>query len=407
MISDYIVLSFKSLRKRRLRTWLTMLGIFIGIAAVVALIGLGEGLRDAINSQFSFLGTQFIAVTASGGFGPPGTGVVEPLTDRDLDAIENINGVEGVASRLIKSTKMVFNNKAVFTYVASMPDGDSRKLVEEAVNMKAEKGRLLKDGDKNVVVLGSAFYEDEDRFGKKVIPGSKILINDKEFEVVGIMEKKGNFQLDGAVLMNDDDMRELYDIDKNKHDIIAVKFNENADVNKIKEDIEKELRRTRDVKKGEENFAVQTPTSILEGVNSVITGIQIFVYIIAGISILVGGIGIMNTMYTAVVERKKEIGIMKSIGAKNSTIFSLFFIESGLLGIIGGVVGVTIGVILSKGIAYIGQITLGSDLISASISYTLVFGALLFSFVIGSFFGTLPAIRAAKLNPVDAIRSVK
>ncbi len=171
--------------------------------------------------------------------------------------------------------------------------------------------------------------------------------------------------------------------------------------------MKKKVRKIRGVKEGEEDFSVQTPASIIENVNSVILGVQIFIYIIAGISLLVGGIGIMNTMYTAVVERTKEIGIMKSIGARNSTVFSLFFIESGFLGTIGGAVGALIGYLLATGLAFVGKMVLGSELISAHISPQLIIGSLLFSFVLGSFFGTLPAIGASRLNPVDALRYAK
>ena len=406
MLKDYINFALGNLGHRRLRSWLTMIGIFIGIAAVVSLIGLGEGLRQAINSQFGFLGTDLLSVTASGGFGPPGTGVIDPLTKNDLDKIKEVNGVIGVAGRLLESTKMTFNKKAVFSFAVSMPNGEGRKLIEDFINIKAQKGRLLKDWDKNVVFLGSSFFEKE-TFGKPVIPGSKVMIQDKEFEVIGIMDKKGSFQVDAAVLMNEKDIRDLFGLDENVYDVIGVRFNQNADVNKIKTDIEKILGKTRDVKEGEEDFAVQTPASILENVNSILLGVQIFIYIIAGISLLVGGIGIMNTMYTAVVERTKEIGIMKSIGAKNSTIFLLFFIESGFLGAVGGIIGVIIGFTGATGFAFIGRLILQTELIAVSISLPLVIGALLFSFMLGSFFGTLPAVRASRLNPVDALRYAK
>jgi len=404
---DYFKFAIDNLKNRKLRSWLTMIGIFIGIAAVVALIGLGEGLRAAINAQFGFLGTDIIAVTATGGFGPPGTGVVDPLTDKELNEIERVKGVENVAGRIMESGKLVYNRKARFGYVVSMPDGDGRDLIEHFQNMEAQKGRLLQDGDKGVVVLGANFFENEEMFGKAVTPGAKIEIRDKEFKVIGILEKKGNFQIDGGVFLNEDDLRELVGREDDEYDIIAVQFDESADVEKIKADIEKRLRKVRDVKEGEEDFSVQTPASILESVNSTLLGVQIFVYIIASISLLVGGIGIMNTMYTAVVERTKEVGIMKSIGAKNSAVFSLFFIESGFLGTVGGLIGITLGFLIATGLAFVGRIALGTELIAAHFSPQLIIGALLFSFILGSFFGTFPAIRAAKLNPVDALRFVK
>ena len=406
MIKDFIVFSIKSLTKRRLRSWLTLIGIFIGIAVIVALIGLGEGLTYAVNSQFGFLGTNILGITASGGFGPPGTGVVEPLTDKELDKIKQIDGIEGVAGRLIESAKISFNKKVRFTYAVSAPDGESRKVMEEAVNMKAQKGRLLKDGDKNVVVVGANFL-DTSLFGKQILPGSKVKIQDKEFSVIGVMDKKGNFQIDQAVIFNEQDIRELFNREQGEYDVIAAKFKKDSDVERIKLDIEKELGKIRNVKEGEENFNVQTPASILETVNSVLLGVKIFVYLIAGISILVGGIGIMNTMYTSVVERTKDIGIMKSIGAKNSTIFLLFFMESGLLGLVGGVIGVIIGFLAAQGLSFIGRIALNSDLIAAHITYQLIVGAILFSFVLGSFSGTLPAAQASKLNPVDSLRHTK
>ncbi|MBW2980384.1 ABC transporter permease [Candidatus Woesearchaeota archaeon] len=384
-----------------------MIGIFIGIAAVVALIGLGEGLREAINAQFGFLGTDIISVTATGGFGPPGTGVVDPLTDKELEGIERIQGIEGTAGRIVESGKLAFNRQVGFGFAASMPDGEGRDVMEHLMNLKAQKGRLLEDGDSGVVFLGAEFAEEDNDFGKPILPGTKIEVLDKEFKVIGILEKKGNFQLDSAVFMNEDDLRALVDRPEGEYDIIAVIFDENADVDKIKADIEKKVRKIRGVKEGEEDFSVQTPASVLEQVNSVILGVQIFIYIIAGISLLVGGIGIMNTMYTAVVERTKEIGIMKSIGAKNSTVFSLFFIESGFLGSVGGAVGALIGYLLATGLAFVGRTVLESRLIAAHITPPLIIGALLFSFVVGSFFGTLPAIRASKLNPVDALRYAK
>ena len=404
---DYVKYAINNLIHRKLRSWLTMLGIFIGIAAVVSLIGLGEGLRVAINSQFGFLGTDILSITATGGFGPPGSGVVDPLTDRELDEAKRVRGVEGAAGRILESGKLVYNRQARFGYAASVPDGEDRKIIEHVQNMVADRGRLLQDGDQGVVVLGYNFFENKEIFGKIIDVGTKVEIQDREFKVIGILEKKGSFQVDRSIFMNEDDLRDLVGREEGEYDMIAVQFDENADVNKIQADIEKKIRKVRDVKEGEEDFSVQSPASVLESVNSTLLAIQIFVYIIAGISLLVGGIGIMNTMYTAVVERTKEIGIMKSIGAKNFIIFILFFIESGLLGTVGGIIGAIIGFITAYGLAFVGRAVLGSGLIGAHISPQLIIGALLFSFIIGSFFGTLPAVRASKLNPVEALRYAK
>src|SRR3989338_5502751 len=176
MIKDFFLFSFGNLKSRKLRSWLTMIGIFIGIAAVVSLIGLGEGLRAAINAQFGFLGTDILSVTASGGFGPPGTGVVKPLTEKELDGVKEIPGVKEAAGRILESGKLVYNDKAVFGYAASIPDGEGRSMMEHVMNMKAERGRLLKDGDNGNVFLGHAFVEDDNPFGKPILPGSKVKV---------------------------------------------------------------------------------------------------------------------------------------------------------------------------------------------------------------------------------------
>ena len=408
MLADYFRLALRSLAKRKLRTYLTMIGIFIGIAAVVSLIGLGQGLRAAIISQFGFLGTDILSVQAAGASlgGPPGSGAVTPLTKDLVDKIENVNGVDTVFARYVESGTMEFNDKQRISYAVSIPEGDKRKVLERMANLEAEQGRLLRDDDNKAVLLGNDFTKD-DMFGKGVRAGDKVLINDKEFRVVGILKKKGSFMFDRAVLINEHTMINELGTDEDEVAIIAVKVKDEKKIGEVQEKIERLLRKERGVKEGEEDFVVQSPQKILESLDSTLFAIQIFITIIAAISLLVGGIGIMNTMYTAVLERRKEIGIMKAIGARNSTIFTLFFIESGFLGMVGGAIGIILGLIFAYGLAAIGRLTLGSELIQASVSPGLIIGALMFSFVIGTIFGVLPAVQASKLNPVDSLRETK
>ena len=407
MFKDYFIFSIKNLRNRKLRSWLTMIGIIIGITAVVSLIGIGQGLKVAISSQFGDIGTDKLAVMASGGLGPPGTGVVTPLTKDNVKKIEQVNGVENAVGRLVRTGKMEYNDHVAFGYAASMAEGDDRKLIEEALNLEAEEGRLLKDGDSKKTVLGSNLGEENAGFEKQIVVGSKVLIQDEGFEVIGFLEKKGSFLVDNIVLVEEDDLREILDIPDDEHDVIAVQVHQNADIKAVQENIEKLMRKERAVDKGEEDFTVQTPQAVLTQVNSTLFAVQLFVYIIAAISILVGGIGIMNTMFTSVLERTKEIGIMKSIGAKNSSIFSLFFIESGLIGSVGGILGAIIGIGIATGLAFVGRLALGSELIRADISVWLVLGSIFGSFLLGSIFGVIPAINASKLSPVDALRHAK
>ena len=407
MFADYLRIAIRSLVKRKMRTYLTMIGIFIGIAAVVSLIGLGQGLRIAITSQFGILGTDILSVQASGtSFGPPGSGAVTPITKDLIDKVEKINGVDVVFARYIESGTMEFNDEQAIGLAVSVPEGDKRKIIEKMLNLKTEQGRLLRDDDTKGVVLGNDFKKD-DTFGRGISSGDKILLNDIEFRVVGILEKKGSFMFDQSVLVNEQSMIDFLETDEDEVDIIAVKVKNEREIDAVKERIEKLLRKERDVDIGEEDFEVQSPQAMLESLDSALFAVQLFITIIALISLLVGGIGIMNTMYTAVLERTKEIGIMKSIGARNRTIFTLFFIESGLLGMVGGIIGIILGMIFAYGLAAIGRLVLGADLIQASIGFNLIIGALAFSFVLGTIFGVLPAIRASKLNPVDSLRATK
>ena len=404
MIGDYFKLALGNLKHRGIRSWLTLLGIFIGVMAVVSLISLGNGLQMAVAAQFGVSNTEVITVQAGGlsSAGPPGTGVTNKLTRDDADAIERLSSVENAIPRIMASGKMEFNDVLAFGMAMSIPDGEERKLGYEIMDIEAEAGRLLKDGDTNKVVLGYNFYKDDAIFGKEIVPGKSVLIQDERFEVIGITKKKGSFIFDNIVLMNDGDIVDLFDYGDDV-DLIAVRVKSKDVMERAKEDIEKLVRRRRDVDVGKEDFSVSTPDALLDSVNSVLGGVEAFIIIIASISIVVGAVGIVNTMTTSVLERRKEIGIMKAIGARNSQIFLQFLIESGLLGFVGGLVGVLAGL----GVAYvaIGGINsfLGSE-IGMELDYVLIFGALVGSFVIGALAGIVPALNAAKQNPVEALR---
>jgi putative ABC transport system permease protein len=413
MLSDYLGIAIRSLAKRRLRTYLTMIGIFIGIAAVVSLIGLGQGLKDAITGQFGFLSTDVLSVSAAtvSMSGPPGAGAPNPLLMDYIDKIDKVSNVDLVFGRYFASTTIEFNDVQRIEFALSIPEGNKRKPFEMMTNLNMQEGRLLTDSDRNGIILGYNYIADKSYnggFGRAVHAGDKVLINNKPFTVVGIIEKKGSFIFDDAIWMNEQSMVDSGIVSNDEEvNIIAVKVQDVDKIDETQKDIERLLRKERDVEEGEEDFTVQSPQKALESLDSTLFAVQLFITIIAGISLLVGGIGIMNTMYTAVLERRKEIGIMKSIGARNSTIFLLFSIESGFLGLVGGIIGIVLGLILAYGMAFVGSLALGSDLIRANVSWWLILGALAFSFILGTACGVFPAVRASRLNPVDSLRSAK
>ncbi|HPD82106.1 MAG TPA: ABC transporter permease [Candidatus Pacearchaeota archaeon] len=400
---NYFKFAYRNLKKKGIRSYLTLLGICIGILAIVSLITLGNGLKAAVSSQFGVSSTELISVQASGGnFGPPGTDTVNPLTFSDVEEIKKLSSVREAVGRMIVSGKLEFNNKVVFGYAMNIPEGDDRDFVYNQIEAKAISGRLLEDGDSGKVFLGYNFYADKVGIGKPILPGNTVKIQDKSFEVVGILEKKGSFIMDNLVFMNEKELQSLFN-NGDELNLIAVLPTDKENMDKTKEDVERLLRGIRGVKVGSEDFTVSTPEASLAQINSILNAIQIFVILVASISIFIGAIGIINTMTTSVLERKKEIGIMKAIGATNNQIFMQFFVESGILGLIGGGIGIFLGII----IGYFGVVGInnfiGGDMLP-KINFFLIFFSLLGSFLIGALAGILPAMKAAKQNPVDALR---
>lgn len=404
MAQKYLVLALKNVRRRGLRSWLTMLGIFIGIAAVVSLVALGGGLREAILGQFSSMGTDKLIITnAETGFGPPGSTAISKLTDHDVDIINQVSGLQRVIPRLLRPVSIEFNKATGYGYAVSMPKEDKdSKFMYESFKMEAETGKLLYSGDKNKIVLGSD-YAKQKGFDKDIVVGSTLKLQGQEFEVIGILKPLSSFQMNLAILMNQEDMENMLNI-KNEYDMIVVQIASGENLEAVAENIKEKLRKDRNQKEGNEDFNVQTPISALNSVNTILTIVNLIVAAIAGISLLVGGLGIANTMYTSVLERTREIGVMKAIGARNSDILLIFLFEAGLLGLVGGIIGAAMGVALSFGVAAIANTAMGSELFRVTFSLPLVLGAFTFSFLIGIISGVFPALQASKLNPVDALR---
>jgi putative ABC transport system permease protein len=336
--------------------------------------------------------------------GPPGSTVVEKLTEDDLKLIENVAGVELVIPRLLRMVKLEYNEGVKFTFATTvLEDREKADLGYEAMGLKTEEGRLIYSGDSGKVVLGKDLVK-KSAFDKKIRVGKTIKIQGREFEVAGILKKSGNFQVNGIVLLMEDDLKDILDIE-DEYDLIVAQVEEPKEIREVGERIEKKIRKDRDIgEDDDDDFSVETPLEAVGAITDIINSVNLVVVGIALISLIVGGIGIANTMYTSVVERKKEIGTMKAIGAKNSDVLSIFLIESGLLGLVGGIIGVLMGVGLSFGAASAANSALGIQIISVEINLPLIFSAIMFSFLIGVFAGLIPSVQASKLRPVDALR---
>ncbi len=405
MLSDLVVLAFSNVRHRGVRSWLTMLGIFIGIAAVVSLISLAQGLQEAVTGQFASIGPDRLVITNVGtGFGPPGSTAIRSLGEHDLELVASVPNVESAIPRLIRVGEVEYNDVADYEYLVSLPKKqEDIDAVYETFTIGVAEGRFIEDSDRGKILLGDDFADSDD-FDKPIRVGTTLTIQDRPFEVIGFLDKAGSFQINSAIFMSEEDMRDILDLD-DEIDLIAVKVSDKDRVTETAESIERALRKDRKQDLGEEDFSVETPIQALQGVNTVLIVINAIVTGIAAISLLVGGIGITNTMYTSVLERTREIGIMKAIGARNRDILTIFLIESGLLGLVGGIVGATVGLGLAFAASTIAGQALGGIELTVGFSPLLVIGAVVFSCTIGLISGALPALQASRLNTVKALRS--
>jgi len=402
-MKDHFLLAFSNLKRRGLRSWLTMIGIFIGIAAVVGLISLGQGLQAAINDQFEQLGKDKIIVQSKT-LGPPGSATSEKLilTTKDLETIKNVRGVENVVGILMKTSVLNFRDESKVVIAVGIDPKDI-SLFSEMQSFKVIDGRDLKKGDGLKAIVGYDNAVDGKIWKKAVEVGSTINLEGIEFKVVGVLGKTGDPYNDAGIYVPKETLREVLNVKNEESEIIA-KTQSGFNPSDVADSILRKLRQERGERKDQETFIVQTSEQLLTTFTNIFGIVQAVLVGIAAISLIVGGIGIMNTMYTSVLERTKEIGTMKAVGAKNSDILYIFLFESGLLGLVGGAIGVGLGVGLGKSVEYIAMTALGTNLLQASISFSLIAGALTFSFLIGTLSGILPAMQAVRLKPADALR---
>ncbi len=393
MIKEYLKLAITSIKHRKLRTSLTILGIIIGVAAIVSLISISQGLQYSIESQFQKMGAGRIYLSPKGAFGQGTQG----LTTKDIKLIEKMPDVDWVNSYIIfYDRKVKFSNKEVSTTIAGLStDKLDKKLADMDINLI--DGKFFSGGERGKAIIGYKVAKDMfDPFVLRI--NSKLEISDKKFEVYGILEEIGSSEDDNQIMVPEEDARDLFNLKETVH-YAEIKIKQGKDINEVADKIKKELKRER----GDENFELYTPEQVLKQMQTILGVIQVVLVGIAAISIIVGAIGITNSMYTNVLERTKEIGIMKSIGARNENILSIFLVEAGLQGFFGGLVGIILGAGIGKLVEYIAKIS-GFAMLKVPINPLVLLGGLLFAVVVGLVSGYLPARQAAKLKPVDALR---
>ncbi len=393
MIKNYYNIAKKNIKNKKVRSILTILGVVIGVASIIALVSVSSGLEKGIVKQFEKIGSDRLFIFAKGGGTP---GMSDGLNTRDFEVLEGMSEFEYVSPYVFDmAAKVEYSNRERNVFVYGWLTEKTQKKWED-YDLGTREGRLFYDGERNVAVLGHLAAED--LFSKEIPVGSKIEIEGEKFQVIGILEEIGNSQDDNQIMISLDDAREIFN-KPTEINAMDAKVKAGQDMDTVVARTKRNLERVRD----KESFEVQTPTDILKFLNDILLIVKSVLISIAAISLVVGSIGIMNSMYTSVLERTKEIGIMKSIGASDKNIMHLFLVESGIIGLVGGVLGVILGFALSFGIGAAAE-QAGFKMLFIEFDITLAIAGLLFAIGIGLISGYLPAKQAAKLKIVEALR---
>ncbi len=399
---DMVSYSMRNLTHQKVRTWLTIVGIVVGVAAVIVLVGLADGLRSSVSEQLSAFGPKTIIISPmsmQGGIGG-GPASVRPtlgkLFERDADKIERIEGVRLATKVIMANVDTKFRDKRISAAVYGVePEGYT-----ETVSFKVQEGRFLQPGDRRVAVVGHSLAKDA--FGSDEIrANSMIELAGQKYRVVGVLQKSGTSfgPGDSTVYVSYEDGRELAGAALAEREINGIRIivNDGFNTEEVAERIEFVLASLHKVPVEKKDFTLVTPKFIEDQVNNVLGTLTLFLGAVSGIALIVGGVGISNTMFVSVMERTKEIGVLKSVGAQNWQIERLFLVEAAMIGLVGGVIGVVFGIAVVLFLSLFG--------INATPSIPTVFISFLIAMGVGMAGGFIPARNAAKIPAVEAMRN--
>ena len=400
MYKESFLMAWASLVANKLRSLLTMLGIIIGVAAVIALVSIGNGVKQDIENSISSLGSNLLVVLPGAPRTPgarPSQGSMKSLKISDYEAIAKLEGVKAASPMTNGSYVVIYQNKNWTTYVAGVNSN-----FQDVNNWTMTSGRFFSDKNvqnrERVAVVGQTvvknLFADEDPVGKE------IRVKNIPFRVIGVLKSKGNGTMgndqdDTVLIPYTTSMERVEGIDYLRRVYVVAKDDEGID--RLQADIENLLRVRHNIKDTNlDDFNIQNMKSIMETVAQTTGTFTLFLGAVAAISLVVGGIGIMNIMLVSVTERTREIGVRKALGATYSVIVTQFLIEAVVISLMGGFIGIAFGIGASKVIGMVSGM-------STVVSVPTIIMSFAFSMAIGLIFGIYPARKAAKLNPIDAL----
>ncbi len=407
-IADTLKLSFSILRANKVRTFLTSLGIIIGIASIIIIMSVGAGAQSLITNQLTSMGSNLIGIMpgAAEKDGPPASvmGIVVTSLKYE-DALQIKRQVE-----YVKAISAYNSGVASVSYQNSKVNANYYGVMAgyfDVENIEMDLGRFLtEEEEKNnakVVVLGSQLREE--LFGDIDPIGKKIKIKRETFDVIGVTKKRGvvGFQNQDNIALIPISTAQNSLLGVNYVNFIRLKIENSENIDESKEEIRWILRERHDIDSGQaDDFTISDPKEAIDALLTITNALKFFLAAIAGISLVVGGVGVMNIMLASINERIREIGLRKSVGAKNGDLLSQFLTESIVITIIGGVIGVSLGIGFSFLISVIANF-LGYNW-EFVITLSSVIIAIVVSLFIGFIFGIYPATRASKLDPIEALR---
>ena len=400
MYKESFLMAWASLIANKMRSILTMLGIIIGVAAVIALVSIGNGVKQDIQNSISSLGSNLLMVMPGAPRTPgvrPSAGSMKSLKVSDYEAISKLDGVKAASPMTNGSYVVIYQNKNWTTSVS----GVSYNYLD-VNNWSMKSGRFLSEKNvqnrERVAVVGKTVVKN--LFGDEDPVGAEIRVKNIPFRIIGVLNSKGsgamgNDQDDMVIIPYTTAMERVEGVDYLRM-IYVVGKDENG-IDRLQSDIENLLRVRHGIKDTNlDDFNIQNINSIMETMEETTGTLTLFLGAVAAISLVVGGIGIMNIMLVSVTERTREIGVRKALGATYSVIVIQFLIEAVVISLMGGIIGIILGIGSSK------LIGLASGM-STVISIPTIVMSFAFSMAIGLIFGIYPARKAAKLNPIDAL----